>query len=56
MVKISAIIAAHNNFTLTEQCIRVLGATLADIFHEIIVVDDGSIDCTYERIRARGDI
>lgn len=54
--QLSAIIAAHNHSDLTEQCVQFLGETLAEIPHEIIVVDDGSADDTYERIRTKGDI
>ena len=42
ITKISAIIAARNNPELTEQCVRLLGETLGEFPHEIIVVDDGS--------------
>lgn len=54
--KLSAIIAAHHHLALTEQCVRLLREALAEISHEIIVVDDGSADGTYERIRTKGDI
>lgn len=43
ITKISAIIAAHNYPDLTKQCIKILGNTLAEFPHEIIVVDDGSV-------------
>lgn len=54
--KLSAIIAAHHHLALTEQCVRLLREALAEISHEIIVVDDGSAEGTYERIRTKGDI
>ena len=56
ITKISAIITAHNNPALTNQCIRLLGETLTEFPHEIIVVDDDSTDGTYGQLHGKEDI
>ena len=53
-MRISVVIAAHNEVDtigeVVQQCIAVLGASL----HELIVVDDGSTDNTYGQARMNG--
>jgi lipopolysaccharide/colanic/teichoic acid biosynthesis glycosyltransferase/GT2 family glycosyltransferase len=52
---ISVIVPAYNAETTLERCLVALqGQSAADTVYEIVVVDDGSTDCTAEIARQQG--
>ena len=51
LASIDVVIPTHNNFTLTDSCLRHLQAQTVP--HHVIVVDNGSTDGTAELLRER---
>jgi len=49
--KISIIIVNYNVREFLYQCIRSIQKSLADIFHEVIVIDNASVDGSVEMVR-----
>lgn len=49
--KIAAVIAVHNRLNLTKRCIKSIYNSLGLIDTDLFIVDDGSIDGTYEWIK-----
>ena len=56
MEKISLVIPCFNEKSAIEQTIDEIKFLLHEALHEIVVVDDGSYDGTYEILKARNDI
>ena len=52
-IKVSAIIVSYNTKNLLENCLDFLESAMADIFHEVIVVDNASTDGTVELIKSK---
>lgn len=50
-MKVSFIVPVYNNFDLTSECIRTLDASLPKIEYEIIIVDDGSQEPVYNKLK-----
>ena len=50
--RVSVIIPVHNNWKLTQDCLRSLVLHPSDVAKEVIVVDDASSDETSERLKA----
>ncbi len=51
LYKVSVILPAFNEGAAIANCIRATTRALADVEHEIVVVDDGSLDDTLEQAR-----
>ena len=49
--QISIVIPAHNEEAALPQLVSDVSAALADIPHEILIIDDGSLDATWPRIQ-----
>lgn len=56
MDKVSLVIPCFNERSAIEKTIEEINFLLGKILHEIIIVDDGSFDGTYEILKARKDI
>lgn len=56
MEKISLVIPCFNERSAIEQTIDEINFLLGKALHEIVVVDDGSFDGTYEILKNRNDI
>lgn len=55
-MKISVILAVENGISYTKQCLYALRQCLIGEFHEIIVIDHGSTDGSYEWLLMQPDI
>jgi GT2 family glycosyltransferase len=53
--KLSLIVLMHNNISMSCDCLEALSASVADIDHEVIVVDNASTE-NIEPIRDRGSL
>ncbi len=56
MTRISAVFVARNGIAFTKQCVNFLRIALEGISHEIIAVDNGSMDDTKEWLAGQEDI
>ena len=56
MDKISLVIPCFNERSAIEQTIEEINFLLGKALHEVVIVDDGSFDGTYEILKSRKDI